>query len=77
MRRDDDIVLHEPFKNLLSKASSGPAARQNKAVVGKKNKIWQTERWKWESNYSQTHEVNEGALVMCGCGDGHNSFKLS
>lgn len=39
MRRNDDIVLHEPFKNLLSKASSGPAARQNKAVVGKKNKI--------------------------------------
>lgn len=26
------------FKNLLSKASSGPAARQNKAVVGKKKK---------------------------------------
>lgn len=38
MRRDDDIVLHEPFKNLLSKTSSDPAARQNKAVVGKKKK---------------------------------------
>lgn len=38
IRRDDDIALHEPYKNLLSKASSGPAARQNKTVVGKKKK---------------------------------------